>query len=129
MDRRGAPGILFLRAGGLWPEWTSFLLLARQDTRRGLSWPAWPNHTSAQPEEAGPEKGAGSYLLSPLEILTFHILNPHPHKSKTKLIFCLWFLKPGHSESTFRNSHPHIFHFIFVSGISNPTILDFPHVS
>ena len=74
MDRRGAPGILFLRAGGLWPEWTSFLLLARQDTRRGLSWPAWPNHTSAQPEEAGPEKGAGSYLLSPLEILTFLIL-------------------------------------------------------
>ena len=29
--------------------------------RPGLS--SWPNHTSAQPEEAGPEKGAGSYSL------------------------------------------------------------------
>ena len=29
--------------------------------RPGLS--SWPNHTSARPEEAGPEKGAGSYSL------------------------------------------------------------------
>ena len=97
----GAPGILFLHAGGpCWPAPPSPGQAGRQAGRQaghllactarpGLS--SWPNHTSPQPEEAGPEKGAGSHSLLQKSSHTPH--SPHlPQKIQSHLC-----LKSNHS--------------------------------